>query len=263
MTIFCAELFGWYKKKFFFTLLNSFSPLKAMTKKESEDFVLRAIDRYISVEGDYIDSLGKQSESLVPSEAIENRKRRDGDEYHITIVNPIEISRIIKEKQKNDDHDKELSNKQRKRLQYKELQKIYNSILDLFGDPSDWQKPVDLGLGSCKNDQAVSFYKIVYWPLGQTIREFLGLQPIHFHITIGFTPKDVYLYKGPGSLLCLQEDQLCDVATMNVLITYVQLYSEDKDFLLSLYKTCVRHGLSTDRSELTTLLTFMNIPINV
>jgi adenylate kinase family enzyme len=87
----------------------------------------------------------------IPETFAKSRDARDGNEYHMTIVSPSELNK-----------------------------KIEYNLTDLN------DKITVLGLG--KNDD--TFYLICNYPAGDRFRSSLNLEPMDFHITLGFNQKD-------------------------------------------------------------------------
>jgi hypothetical protein len=192
--------------------------------------------RYISLHGGFIDQLGTQSHSIVSEECIKNRKIRDGEGHHITVINHLEIGTFISKEESS------ASNTRRKKAFKKHQLNTYNALRNKFGLVSEWEMPEDLGMGICTHQDAIAYFRVVHWPFGQMMRSYLGLKRSNFHITVGFSPHDVHLYKGPASLLCLKSGQPCTQEIVARLIGLVYFYAEDKKFIKALYKTCWRHG---------------------
>lgn len=192
--------------------------------------------RYLSLHGSLIDQLGQQSDAFVSNDWIENRKKRDGDAHHITVFNHLEIGTFISK-------EKATSSKNQQKKQFRKMQlTIYKALKDRFGAASGWELPEDLGMGVCAHQDDMAYFRVVHWPFGQVMRNYLGLKRSNFHITVGFSPHDVHLYKGPASLLCLKAGQLCSRETVKKLTGLAHFYAEDNDFLKALHKTCWRHG---------------------
>ncbi|CAO3593949.1 unnamed protein product [Absidia cylindrospora] len=147
--------------------------------------------------------------------------RDKSDRYHITFAHNIELKKYMNE------HS--IPKKERS----KHLWKMIKSVVETFGNPKDWELPVDLGLGrleeevpqivptnNTNNEEKhstiiqqqqqqqqepltthISYFRVIHWPFGQKLRAHFGLPPTHFHVTVGFDPKDVHLPKGPNTLL--------------------------------------------------------------
>jgi hypothetical protein len=185
---------------------------------------------YIGLYGAYIDNIASNDLSRSPQVSqkhIQNRIKRDGDHSHITIVSPPEL--------------KALTERRAETLSKKDFHKgAISKITDYYGNVDTWGKPIDLGVGSCRNGDNISYFKVIHWPMGQNIRHVgFGLKEIyHFHITVGFYPTDVHLYKGPGSLCDLQSLS-CSKERLRLLVSLVPFYYKDAVFIRALYKQCV------------------------
>ncbi|ORE10055.1 hypothetical protein BCV72DRAFT_302191 [Rhizopus microsporus var. microsporus] len=190
---------------------------------------------YISLSGHTIDFYGAKEDSFVLPQMRSMRQERDGKHYHITVINHIEVRRLtpglIEEGVSN--RNKHLT----------ALKCIYEKVIDQFGGPEQWETPIDLGLGRriSEDNAAVSYYRVIYWPFGQSMRKYFGLDFTNFHVTSGFFPYDVHEYKGPGTLMCLQEDQPCSKEQADLLVSVASHYRHDKEFLSKLYQTCQRN----------------------
>ncbi|CEP15253.1 hypothetical protein [Parasitella parasitica] len=213
--------------------------------------------RYLSLRGEYINRIGSRKEHVVTVEFIENRLLRDGKDkgHHVTVINHLEINdRLPKTIVDDNGNEKPLSGKKKNKLFKEAQQKLLHSIIDRFGNPSKWEKPVDLGLGSTKAEDAKAYYRVIFWPFGQRIRHSVGLGMTDFHITVGFSPHDVHQYKGPGTLLCLEKKQPCTKELYSRLIEYVPFYHQDKHFTGALFRTGWRHGYYTQLAHLSRIL---------
>ncbi|KAL7319163.1 putative tRNA threonylcarbamoyladenosine biosynthesis protein kae1 [Mucor circinelloides] len=214
--------------------------------------------RFLSLRGPFIDTIGSRLDQSVAEHYIHNRLARDGAEngHHITVINHLEIAEKAPKTLLDENGNQQLpvSNKQKNRLFKQGQQILLSKILDQFGDVSEWEKPVDLGLGYTESANAKAYYKVIYWPHGQMIRHYLGLGMSNFHVTVGFAPRDVHQYKGPGTLMCLQQCQPCSWELYNRLIDYVPFYVEDRQFIKALYQTGWRHGYYVHVARLTRVL---------
>ena len=194
--------------------------------------------RYLSVHGPIIDSLGEKPHNRVSDLYRQCRIARDGPGHHITFINHLEIASLPPPADVKD-----ASSKQKKKIMLRSLRYYAERITSQFGEAALWRQPVDLGLGSAEEDNATSYFRVLHWPLGQHVRSKLNLPPTNFHITVGFEPRDVHLYKGPGSLLCLNnEREDCTMDTLELLTNYATYYFHDKQFIHKLYLTCLRKG---------------------
>lgn len=216
---------------------------------EDSGLIFEPSGRYLSLHGPYINSLGSQSHVAVNSRHRQQRCYRDGEDYHVTFINHLEIADLpappklgAEFTEKTDDTTENISNSQIKK-QHKKKQHYYSSCLTTqFGPASLWKRPVDLGLGSVEDHGAITFFRVIHWPFGQHARRFVGLAPTNFHITVGFTPRDVHVYKGPATLLCLNDKEECSKERIEQLVGYATYYFNDRQFIKKLYSTCWRKG---------------------
>jgi hypothetical protein len=218
-----------------------------MKQDQQPEIIFSPEGRYLSLHGHFIDQLGSQSDTIVSDECIENRKKRDGDGHHITVINHLEIFTFISKEEAG-------SSKSQQKKKFRKTQfDTYNALQDRFGPASEWELPEDLGMGICVHQDAIAYFRVVHWPFGQMMRSCLGLKQSNFHVTVGFSPQDVHLYKGPASLLCLKPDQFCSRERMAKLVSLVYYYAEDNDFIKALRSTCWRHGYYQQLFCLTTV----------
>ena len=105
---------------------------------------------------------------------IDNKYKRDGDHYHITLINAMEW--------------KELKLKEELVFLEEELFKVIDDI-------------EYIGIGrALKNDNETHFIVVESEELNK-MRDIFQLKPIDKHITLGFDKKDVFgLDKGKGSI---------------------------------------------------------------
>jgi hypothetical protein len=111
----------------------------------------------------YLEALGRHVGADRLAELTACKARRDGpDSYHVTVVSPP--------------------------LLRDEVEQVWAEIvrrremvsLDLYG------------IGSVRNKAAVTYYIIADSPAIQTLRERTGLPPATLHVTLGFSPHDIY-----------------------------------------------------------------------
>lgn len=210
------------------------------------DIAFETEGRFLSLRGPFIDAIGTRLDQSIAEHFIQNRLARDGADkgYHITVINHLEIAEKAPKTLQDENGKQKLptTNKQKSRLFKQGQHTLLSAILDQFGDASGWEKPIDLGLGSTELADAKTYYKVIYWPHGQTMRQHVGLGKSNFHVTVGFAPRDVHQYKGPGTLVCLQPSQPCCRELYARLIDYVPFYVMDRQFTKALYQTGWRHG---------------------
>ncbi|GAA5802681.1 hypothetical protein EDC94DRAFT_611392 [Helicostylum pulchrum] len=211
------------------------------------DLIFEPKARYLSLHGSYIDRLAEQANELVTSEYIENREKRDKGGHHVTVINHLEMASLMPTPPNS-------TNKAAKKHLQTSLRHVNKFIIKKFGEPTTWKKPIDLGLGTSREDEAISYFRVLFWPFGQDMRNYLGLGRSNFHITVGFKPRDVHLYKGPATLICLKEGQTCTTTQMDLLVKYAYFYHRDCKFIQKLYQTCWRHGYYNKAIRLTRIL---------
>lgn len=95
----------------------------------------------------------------------ENQKSRDSGEYHITVINAPEVSKLIKELGVDD---------------------FLNQI------NSDNLKINFKGLGKATKGGSTAFFIVCKSTELDSIRKKLSLQEKDFHVTLGFNPRDVF-----------------------------------------------------------------------
>jgi len=99
---------------------------------------------------------------------LRNKKKRDGEDYHITVVNVFELNKLLKKYGSN-------------------LQQKVETIMKL--DVTDLEFH---GIGTAVNGTDRAIFEIVTSNTLDEIRKSLGLHPKDFHITIGFDKRDVF-----------------------------------------------------------------------
>jgi predicted kinase len=129
--------------------------------------------------------------NLVPSNYIKNQKDRDGNEYHITIINSNELSKFDYEPRNVD-----------------------INILDL-------------GLCKLVKDNNEIYYLLVYSNDLNNIRKELNLEPKVFHITLGFRFNDIHdKEKGLNNLFLknqnLNENEVIEYINDEILVEYIK-----------------------------------------
>lgn len=118
---------------------------------------------------------------FVPEHCQMNRRKRDGDEYHITIINKMELKSVD-------------------RPNFKEY----------FGEKVKFTKihTFDMGVGILKSSDKQSkdqtYFLLIHAPELDQIRLDLNLEPIDFHVTLGFDCKDIHA-EGKKTLETIQQ----------------------------------------------------------
>jgi hypothetical protein len=131
---------------------------------------------YICLMGHWIERVAREALIHVPQHAIEKRKCRDGNPFHLTICKAMETTSQMR-------------------------QRTVLEGMTAFAYRS--RPPINLGLGMVKDNQTStrSWYCSISWASGQQIRSEWGLPPRDFHLTLGFDVKDHHVHKGPSTLL--------------------------------------------------------------
>lgn len=195
-----------------------------------ETLTMEVVAQYISVGGSIIDQIGKEgTPPNLPQKFINNRKERDKTEhFHITFANHLELKELFNEKQIP------------KKKRYHELKKLVEELINVYGKPDTWEKPIDLGLGYLKENRTErSYFRVIYWPFGQKMRKHIGLNLTNFHITIGFNPKDIHSYKGPATLEGLvKRKNSISPKRLPMLANIANDYTHDIEFLQHLLRLC-------------------------
>jgi atypical dual specificity phosphatase len=156
----------------------------------------------------------------VPAAFQRNRAKRDGDQYHITVLSKDDVRASIKDRS---------------------YAAFFESIAPFAVD--DW---VDLGLGKAidRNTNDKAYYKVLHWPGGAAVRHLLQLPAIDFHITVGFNVHDVHgVCKDQSTLLYNAADDTNATDSLDIDVTHlkkrVAACKEKQDF------TSILHELST------------------
>lgn len=104
---------------------------------------------------------------LVPEHCRTNQQKRDGAEYHITIVNKAEVKAVGQSNAK--EHCREM---------------VKSGEINV----------IELGLGSVtdKENGHKTYFLLVHSPECDRIRNDLNLESIDFHVTLGFDCKDIH-----------------------------------------------------------------------
>lgn len=132
--------------------------VQKFTSNDREDYLAITID--YGLIADDRRRLSRRVSQDQYSALMAGRIRRDGDTYHLTIVAPQEFQRLDPE--------------QRESLQGKT---VGFSVV---------------GLGRISKDDAETWFTVVRSPHAEYLRKNVGLPYKDFHITLGFTPHDIY-----------------------------------------------------------------------
>ena len=133
--------------------------VRKMTSSSGSNYLGVTIQKKHTIEKGRV--LRKTVGREVFSTLLNNRLIRDGSNFHITLVDPLEYS--------------ELSEKQLEMLEGKKGHFILG------------------GLGRVEMDGAQSFYILVASPFGDYLRSIVKLPRKDFHVTLGFDPHDIHV----------------------------------------------------------------------
>jgi hypothetical protein len=132
----------------------------------------------------YVDFLGKQ----LDSDFIQNQQNRDHQQYHITIINAMQLGKLKK-------HNPEDLNKILKEY----LDKIFEISTDGIGLAIDSKKQSQAWFVVCQNTELTQ------------LREKLLLPPQDFHITLAFDKSDVFGQPKDNSSIIYTNDLISTV----------------------------------------------------
>lgn len=126
--------------------------------------------------GHWIERAANEALAYVPQHAIEKRKFRDGNPFHLTIFKAMETTSQMRQKA---------------------------ALQSMTALANRSRPPINLGLGMVRDNETStrSWYCSISWAAGQQIRSEYGLPPKDFHLTLGFDVKDHHVHKGPSTLL--------------------------------------------------------------
>ena len=115
--------------------------------------------------GPQIEASAVHHAPTVPPPAVANRKSRDGDRHHITLVSKAELSTLTE-------------------VQRADMEAGMATLAHTF---------VTLGLASATGSGNTAWFVPVLWPSLQALRKrCANLDPAYVHITIGFDRADVH-----------------------------------------------------------------------
>lgn len=135
----------------------------------------------------------------VPAEDIGRQHERDKGEYHITLLTPPEAQEVIAKSVRDlRASDSTLSKgKAEKQARDSVLAFMESAEHGISGQP----KLLGLGRAISAEGHTCHFY-VAEWPEAQEFRNWLGLELIQLHVTVGFSHQDlVGVDKGTSSLL--------------------------------------------------------------
>ncbi|KAL6056177.1 DNA-binding protein SMUBP-2 [Balamuthia mandrillaris] len=165
-----------------------------------ETLELRA---YLGLSGPLISATARQDQDIVSQAYRSNRERRDGRDYHITLLTKAELQLLFQQQSQGNETDSSSSSFASSFSEFKTrmLDRAEQEVED------DWQ---DVGLGrvqaSGKKDNNEVYFRVLDWPSGARFREALGLQEKDFHITVGFRHQDIHHVRKDRFTLVKPED---------------------------------------------------------
>ena len=133
-------------------------------------------------------------------ELYDRRADRDGEEFHMTVVTPPEMKKLVEAEMEKLQHqqarkpgEKPLSKTKARAAATEAIEK---KIQEAMGE-ADWKS---LGTGRAIQHgpdgntwDNYSYHQVIDWPGGKKLRKELGLDPDHdFHITLGFKEEDIH-----------------------------------------------------------------------
>ncbi|CAB4196626.1 hypothetical protein UFOVP1290_146 [uncultured Caudovirales phage] len=118
---------------------------------------------------------------------IANRIARDGNDAHVTLIQPPAVKAMVEAIAAKDGCSKNAARTTLLAQASVDLVPFVVNGVPIF-EPSVL---VPGNLSKVEKDGAVSYYVPVEWARGQAIRKLMGLPPFGFHVTVGFNPKDI------------------------------------------------------------------------
>lgn len=165
-------------------------------------------DYFVGIGGPEIDKVCRFLRDKIPAHCAERRAHLRGNPHHVTVVRPQEVSRL------------HYSYKGDKTLL---LRKAFNALKDskmnvngigcvrLHGAASTGPTLTKENENNAKSDTAEAksdaaevkeaYFIVIDWPAASALRTELGLPRMDFHITLGFSVKDIHGVKKDSSTL--------------------------------------------------------------
>jgi len=130
--------------------------------------------------------------NTVPESYRNNRTKRDGLHFHVTILGKDELKLVSKEK-----------------------------ALQAWEEYANFKSLLNLGLGRLKRGEEETFFVCLAWEDAARFREALGFERKDLHITLGFRNTDIFTHSKGTERLIQQQPDFSDVESVNML--YEQL----------------------------------------
>jgi hypothetical protein len=159
----------------------------------------------LSLCGTAIDEVAERFLGSVDRSWQDNRRKRDGEHFHVTLLTKAELQRACDHLSSCPD-DGELAS-QFKALGLQTIQDdaadVARSIAALLASkPNGLSSWVPIGRGRTKDGSAEATFIALLWPSYASLRRVLGLEAHDLHITLGFFGHDVHgKPKGVSSLV--------------------------------------------------------------
>jgi hypothetical protein len=165
--------------------------------------------------GPKVEAVARAYEFKIPQACISNRRRRDGDASHITLIHGAQLKALEKRDQITRDQ-------------------ILEIVRNLVKDPGMWHchglGKAESEIQDCSKDEngestisdkneiaenqrtQASFFAVISWPEGEAVLRYLKLPPRCFHLTIGFSAHDIHGVPKDLSTLFLNDTAIfCDL----------------------------------------------------
>lgn len=152
------------------------------------------LDTYIGLGGPIIEAISATFLSKVPAHLVDRRVLVRGHPHHITIVSPVEYSCLDSQYRTDRASCLELVSQQ---LLGTSLKVMGLGRVQRSAKPSilvSWhEQAVDENANYYSKDaKHEAFFVVIEWPEAQRLRSQMGLPVKDFHITLGFTEKDIH-----------------------------------------------------------------------
>ncbi|KAI0558223.1 Methyltransferase [Gracilaria domingensis] len=151
-------------------------------------------DNYIGLGGATVEAICTAYLSKVPKSLVERRILVRGRPHHVTIISPTEVNLINSVYRDDPDMCLELVSR-----------RLFGSSLLVLGLGRVQCSSTTNGLVAWDGNEAeseirpsfskqvrVAYYAVIKWPEAQRLRNEMGLPQKDFHITLGFTDKDIH-----------------------------------------------------------------------
>ncbi|CDF40315.1 unnamed protein product [Chondrus crispus] len=165
-------------------------------------------DYFLGIGGPEIERVCASLVEKIPPACAERRVHMRGNPHHITIIRPPEISHLSNYYK----HGKQ-------RLLSKAFESLKHSTMQILGvgrvrGPTKRTKRKSSALPESTVAKGVvvepalaeAYFVVVEWPAGNALRTELGLPPIDFHITLGFSVKDIHDVRKDRSTLVFNHE---------------------------------------------------------